>query len=77
MSGCQFPLWKDGERPDHTYCQRIRQPGSSYCVEHHARCFERPKPTAGALGYFSSLHQHAGTPYGGQDMGPLKALSRA
>lgn len=46
--GCQFPMWKHGERPafdEARYCDapaRRNAEGrqdSAYCAEHHARCF--------------------------------------
>jgi hypothetical protein len=49
--GCQFPMWGDGERPEHgaaRYCEaqpRRNAEGrqdSPYCVEHHAKCFVVP-----------------------------------
>ena len=49
--GCQFPMWKHGERPEHgaaRYCEaqpRRNAEGrqdSPYCVEHHAKCFVLP-----------------------------------
>ena len=49
--GCQFPMWGDGERPEHgaaRYCDAQprrnaegRQDGA-YCVEHHAKSFVLP-----------------------------------
>lgn len=50
--GCQFPLWKHGERPAYgeaRYCEaapRRNAEGrqdSSYCAEHHARCFDKKR----------------------------------
>lgn len=49
--GCQFPMWKHGERPGYgaaRYCEarpRRNAEGrqdSAYCVEHHAKCFVLP-----------------------------------
>lgn len=49
--GCQFPMWKHGERPGYgaaRYCDaqpRRNAEGrqdSPYCVEHHAKCFVLP-----------------------------------
>ena len=49
--GCQFPLWKHGERPEYgeaLYCEapaRRNAEGrqdSAYCAEHHAKCFVQP-----------------------------------
>ena len=51
VRGCQFPMWKHGERPEHgaaRYCDaqpRRNAEGrqdSPYCVEHHAKCFVLP-----------------------------------
>ena len=48
VRGCQFPMWKHGERPEFgeaRYCEaeaRRNAEGrqdSAYCAEHHARCF--------------------------------------
>ena len=50
--GCQFPRWKHGERPAYgeaRYCEaapRRNEEGrqdSPYCVEHHARCFDKKR----------------------------------
>lgn len=55
--GCQFPMWKHGERPEHgaaRYCEakpRRNAEGrqdSPYCVEHHAKCFVLPVKKAAA-----------------------------
>ena len=36
ISGCRFPLWRDGERPTFIYCgKRRRGMESSYCEKHH------------------------------------------
>ena len=49
--GCQFPMWKHGERPAYgeaLYCEakpRRNEEGrqdSPYCAEHHAKCFVQP-----------------------------------
>ena len=49
--GCQFPMWKHGERPAYgeaLYCEapaRRNEEGrqdSAYCAEHHAKCFVQP-----------------------------------
>ena len=49
--GCQFPMWKHGERPAYgeaLYCEaapRRNAEGrqdSPYCAEHHAKCFVQP-----------------------------------
>jgi hypothetical protein len=48
VRGCQFPMWRHGERPEFgeaRYCDapaRRNAEGrqdSAYCAEHHARCF--------------------------------------
>ena len=49
--GCQFPMWKHGERPSYgeaRFCEaapRRNAEGrqdSAYCAEHHAKCFVQP-----------------------------------
>jgi hypothetical protein len=49
--GCQFPMWKHGERPAYgeaRFCEanpRRNEEGrqdSPYCAEHHAKCFVQP-----------------------------------
>lgn len=51
VRGCQFPLWKHGERPafdEVRYCDapaRRNESGnqdSPYCAAHHAKCFVQP-----------------------------------
>ena len=37
---CQWPLWGMG-RPTHLFCGAPARLGSSWCVEHHARCYVR------------------------------------
>lgn len=46
---CRFPMWPDGERPTRralldgtAYCGAPAKPGSSYCEEHHAKCWWKP-----------------------------------
>lgn len=36
-AGCR---WLDGEPIERDFCNREKQPGSSYCPHHHARCYE-------------------------------------
>ncbi len=38
---CRFPLWGQ-ERPTHEYCGEPVQEKSSYCPEHHERCWNNP-----------------------------------
>lgn len=49
--GCQYPMWKHGERPAYgeaRFCEaraRRNEEGrqsSPYCPEHHAKCFVQP-----------------------------------
>lgn len=36
---CNFPLWADGDKPDHRYCLRSVQAGKTMCDEHHRLCY--------------------------------------
>ncbi len=36
--------WLEGEPRDRLFCGAVLQPGSSYCPEHHARCFIKTNP---------------------------------
>jgi len=44
---CQFI---EGEPRDRNFCGKPVQPGSSYCPEHHARCWHAPGQTENGEG---------------------------
>ena len=37
FGGCLWPMWPNGERPNHEYCGDSRAPCSSYCEEHRVK----------------------------------------
>jgi GcrA cell cycle regulator len=41
--GCRFPLWRNGARADHRYCDGPVACGA-YCEEHAARCYQLSRP---------------------------------
>lgn len=38
---CRFPF---GEDAPFLFCAEVKKPGSSYCAEHHAMCWDRVRP---------------------------------
>lgn len=40
LDGCRYPHG-DPRAADFRYCRAKPQPGSSYCPEHHARCYRK------------------------------------
>jgi hypothetical protein len=51
--------WLDGEPRDRNFCGEPSQPGSSYCAEHHARCwYKAPGKATGSVETFHLFKQH-------------------
>lgn len=76
-SRCAFPLWAHDAKPDHRFCGHPTIPGSPYCRAHTALCSDGKPPAGGAAAYFSKINDQSGSPYGAQDMGPVKAKGEA
>ena len=74
---CQFPLWPNGEKPDGTYCGEPVKSGSSYCPDHHKRCWRKHGEPYGARNPDDPVFVGKPTPTGGRKTErQIKTISR-